>query len=509
MGERIERHKAVTLRLMQPPAPSYVKRPDGVSIAYQVLGSGPIDLVCAPGLVTHLDLQWTDPGYARFMRRLASFARVICFDKPGTGLSDPLSHPPTLEERADDLRCVLDAVGSQRPALFAFSESGPTCLLLTAAAPERVSSLILCGSFASGRPLPACPPELSVEEYEKTNRQAAQLTRAWEEVLDHWGEGRLVDLFAPSIASPAERRRWATFERAAASPGLVRALIDATRSIDVMDALPTISVPTLVVHRTDDVVPIGASRMLAARIRGATFVELPGADHAFWAGDFDPILVEIEAFLTGTRPVAAPERALATVLFTDIVGSTERAVQLGDRRWADLLESHHAIVRRELDAFRGHEVDTAGDGFLATFDGPARAISCAQAIGEGVRELGIDIRAGLHTGECEIADGGVRGIAVHIGARVAALAGPGEIFASSTVADLVAGSGITFTERGTHQLKGVPGEWRIVAVDREGVARQSVGRPGEEMRPSDRLAVKLAHSMPRAMRAATRLSRRR
>jgi class 3 adenylate cyclase len=494
---------------MQPIAPSYVRRPDGISIAYQVFGSGPIDLVCAPGLVTHLDLQWTDPGYARFLRRLASFARVICFDKPGTGLSDPVPHPPTLEERADDLRCVLDAAGSERSALFAFSESGPTCLLLTAASPERVSSLILCGSFASGRPLPECPPELSAQEYETTNRQVAHLMREWDGVLDHWGEGRLVDLFGPSIASPAERRRWATFERAAASPGLVRALIDATQSIDVMDALPTISVPTLVMHRTDDVIPIAASRMLAARIPGATFVELPGRDHAFWAGDFEPILVEIESFLTGTRPMPAPERALATVLFTDIVGSTERAVQLGDRRWSDLLESHHAIVRRELDVFRGHEVDTAGDGFLATFDGPARAISCAQAIGEAVHELGIDIRAGLHTGECEIADGGVRGIAVHIGARVAALAGPGEIFASSTVADLVAGSGIAFTEHGTHQLKGVPGEWRIFAVDREGAARQPVASAAEGMRPSDRLAVKLAQRLPRTMRTATRLSRRR
>jgi class 3 adenylate cyclase len=494
---------------MQTPAPSYVRRPDGVSIAYQVFGEGPIDLVCAPGMVTHLDLQWTDPGYARFLRRLGSFARVICFDKPGTGLSDPLPHPPMLEERADDLRCVLDAVGSERPALFAFSESGPTCLLFTAASPERVSSLILCGSFASGRPLPERPPELSIEEYETTNRQAAHLMREWDDVLDHWGEGRLVDLFGPSIASPAERRRWATFERAAASPGLVRALIDATQSIDVMDALPTISVPTLVIHRTDDVVPIAASRMLAARIPGAKFVELAGQDHAFWAGDFDPILVEIESFLTGTRPAPEPERALATVLFTDIVGSTERAAQLGDRRWSDLLEGHHAIVRRQLEGFRGREVDTAGDGFLATFEGPARAISCAQAISEEVQELGIEIRAGVHTGECEISDDGVRGIAVHIGARVAALAGPSEILASSTVADLVAGSGITFSERGTHQLKGVPGEWRIVAVDREGTARQAVDSAADGMRRADRVAVTLARRMPRTMRAATRLSRRR
>jgi class 3 adenylate cyclase len=493
---------------MQAPETRYVRRPDGVSIAYQVFGEGPIDLVCAPGLVTHLDLQWTDPGYTRFLRRLGSFARVICFDKPGTGLSDPVAYLPTLEERGDDLGRVLDAVGSERPALFGFSESGPTCVVFTAARPERVRCLILLGSFPTAAPLAERPPELSPAEFEALNRQIAEGYRVTDKLIEHWGEGRLVDVFGPSVASPVQRRVWGTFERAAASPGLVRALIDATRSIDVTDVLPTVSVPTLVLHRIDDVVPVQGGRLLASRIPGAKLVELPGQDHGFWFGDFDPIIDEIELFLTGTRTAREPERALATVLFTDIVGSTERAAELGDRRWADLLESHHGIVRRQLEIFRGEEVDTAGDSFLATFDGPARAIRCAQAIRDEIRKLGMEIRAGLHTGECELANGDVRGIAVHIGARVAALAGPGEILASSTVADLVAGSGLSFAERGTHRLKGVPGQWRIVALPHEGHAAPPVVDTATRMRPSDRLVVKLARRMPRSMRTAARLARR-
>ncbi|MEK6272059.1 MAG: adenylate/guanylate cyclase domain-containing protein [Actinomycetota bacterium] len=494
---------------MQAPETRYVRRPDGVSIAYQVFGEGSIDLVCAPGLVTHLDLQWTEPGYTRFLRRLGSFARVICFDKPGTGLSDPVAYPPTLEERGDDLVRVLDAVGSERPALFGFSESGPTCVVFTAAHPERVRSLILCGSFASGQPQAERPPELSPAEFEAVTRQVVEGYSAVDEWIEHWGEGRMVDLYGPSVASPVQRRVWGTFERAAASPGLVRALIDATRSIDVTDVLPTVSVPTLVMHRTDDTaVPFLSARVLTSRIPGAKLVELPGQDHGFWFGDFDPIVDEIESLLIGTRTAREPERALATFLFTDIVRSTERAAELGDRRWADLLESHHGIVRRQLEIFRGQEVDTAGDSFLATFDGPARAIRCAQAIRDEIRKLGMEIRAGLHTGECELANGDVRGIAVHIGARVAALAGPGEILASSTVADLVAGSGLSFTERGTHHLKGVPGQWRIVALPHEGHAAPPVVDTATRMRPSDRLVVKLARRMPRSMRAAARLARR-
>ena len=494
---------------MHVPETRYVKRPDGVSIAYQVFGEGPFDLVCAPGLITHLDLQWTDPSLTRFMRRLASFARVICFDKPGTGLSDPVPHLPTLEERAQDLELVLDAADSVTASLFGFSESGPTCILFTATRPERVRSLVFCGSFPSGSAPDEKPEELSPEEYEELKAKVAELVVAFEDVIEHWGEGRLVDVFGPSVATPVQRRLWGTFERAAASPGLVRAVMDATQSIDVTDVLPAITVPTLVLHRVDDAVPVGASRIMAARIPGARLVELPGPDHAFWFGDMTPILDETEAFLTGARPTSEPERALATVLFTDIVGSTETATQLGDRQWSDLLERHDAIVRRQLESFRGREIVTTGDGFLATFDGPARALHCAQAITEEVQTLGVGVRAGVHTGELELADGDIHGIAVHIGARISALAGPGEVLASSTVADLVAGSGLSFMDRGTHALKGVPGEWRIVALARDGDSERPVlDHDDSLMRASDRLTLRLARHMPRSMRAATRLARR-
>ncbi|HET8537603.1 MAG TPA: adenylate/guanylate cyclase domain-containing protein, partial [Solirubrobacteraceae bacterium] len=277
---------------------------------------------------------------------------------------------------------------------------------------------------------------------------------------------------------------------------------------DVTDVLPAVSVPTLVLHRVDDVVPVMGSRIIAARIPGAKLVELPGEDHAFWFGDADSILDEVELFLTGVRPAPDPDRALVTVMFTDIVGSTERAAELGDRRWSDLLESHHEIVRRQLEIHGGREIDTAGDGFLATFDGPARAIRCAQAISEEIRTLGIEIRAGIHSGECEFADGHVHGIAVHIGARVAALAGPSEVLASSTVADLVAGSGLSFVDRGTHELKGVPGAWRVVALAPDGSGRPLLDPNGGELRASDRIALTLARRMPRSMRAVTRLGRR-
>jgi class 3 adenylate cyclase len=290
---------------------------------------------------------------------------------------------------------------------------------------------------------------------------------------------------------------------------MARALVEATQAIDVTDVLPAVTVPTLVMHRLDDAIPFGGSRILAARIPDAELVELPGQDHAFWFGDFTQILDEIEAFLTGSRSAQAADRALATVLFTDIVGSTELAVQLGDRQWSDLLERHDAIVRRQLDGFQGREIVTTGDGFLATFDGPARAIQCAQAITEQVQPLGIEVRAGLHTGECEFAADDVHGIAVHIGARILGLAGPSEVLASSTVADLVAGSGMRFTDRGTHALKGVPGQWRIVALAQEGgTERPAVEDDDSPMRASDRLALQLARRMPRSMRAATRLARR-
>ena len=429
-----------------------------VNIAYQVVGEGPLDLVFVSGWVSNLDLMWEEPSFARFLRRLASFSRLILFDKRGTGLSDrvPDDDLPTLEARMDDVRAVLDAVGAERAALLGHSEGGPMCLLFAATYPERTVALVLIGTYArrlvgDGYPFGAAP-------------------RAYEaflqEIADGWGGPVGLEGRAPSLIDDKRFRTWwSDYLRMSASPGAALALTRMNGDIDVRPALETIAVPTLVVHRTGDrSLPVEGARYLADRIRGATLAELPGDDHLPFVGDQDAILDEIEEFLTGVRRSVETDRVLATVLFTDIVGSTKRAVQLGDREWRDLLDSHHRAVRRELDRWRGTEVDTAGDGFLATFDGPARAIRCACAIRDAVRGLGLEIRAGLHTGECEVHGETVAGIAVHIGARVAALAGPGEVLVSSTVKDLVAGSGIEFDEHGEYELKGVPGRWRLYSV---------------------------------------------
>jgi class 3 adenylate cyclase len=429
-----------------------------VNIAYQVVGEGPLDLVFVSGWVSNLDLMWEEPSFARFLRRLASFSRLILFDKRGTGLSDrvPDDDLPTLEARMDDVRAVLDAVGAERAALLGHSEGGPMCLLFAATYPERTVALVLIGTYArrlvgDGYPFGAAP-----QAYEAF----------LQEIADGWGGPVGLEGRAPSLIDDQRFRTWwSDYLRMSASPGAALALTRMNGDIDVRPALETIAVPTLVVHRTGDrSLPVEGARYLADRIRGATLAELPGDDHLPFVGDQDAILDEIEEFLTGVRRSVETDRVLATVLFTDIVGSTKRAVQLGDREWRDLLDSHHRAVRRELDRWRGTEVDTAGDGFLATFDGPARAIRCACAIRDAVRGLGLEIRAGLHTGECEVHGETVAGIAVHIGARVAALAGPGEVLVSSTVKDLVAGSGIEFDEHGEYELKGVPGRWRLYSV---------------------------------------------
>ena len=429
-----------------------------VNIAYQVVGEGPLDLVFVSGWVSNLDLMWEEPSFARFLRRLASFSRLILFDKRGTGLSDrvPDDDLPTLEARMDDVRAVLDAVGAERAALLGHSDGGPMCLLFAATYPERTVALVLIGTYArrlvgDGYPFGAAP-----QAYEAF----------LQEIADGWGGPVGLEGRAPSLIDDQRFRTWwSDYLRMSASPGAALALTRMNGDIDVRPALETIAVPTLVVHRTGDrSLPVEGARYLADRIRGATLAELPGDDHLPFVGDQDAILDEIEEFLTGVRRSVETDRVLATVLFTDIVGSTKRAVQLGDREWRDLLDSHHRAVRRELDRWRGTEVDTAGDGFLATFDGPARAIRCACAIRDAVRGLGLEIRAGLHTGECEVHGETVAGIAVHIGARVAALAGPGEVLVSSTVKDLVAGSGIEFDEHGEYELKGVPGRWRLYSV---------------------------------------------
>jgi pimeloyl-ACP methyl ester carboxylesterase len=445
------------------PATRYAKSGD-VNIAYQVVGEGPLDLVYVPGWVSHLDDNWSEPNYARFLERLASFCRLIMLDKRGTGLSDrlPVKELPTLEQRMDDVRAVMDAVGSRRASLFGTSEGGPMCALFAATYPERVRSLVMYGSFARGLPEGDYPWAATrwVTTPEDMEAILELLGETWgepEELLGFWG---------PSIAEHEQYRRWwARYLRTSASPAAGVALARMNSQIDIRHVLPTIAVPTLLVHRAgDSLVPPDGSRYMAERIPGARYVELPGEDHLWFLGDQDALLDEVGQFVTGSRQSRMPDRVLATVLFTDIVGSTERAAQLGDQRWRELLASHDAFVGGQIERFRGRRIKGLGDGVLATFDGPARGIRCAQAICDDARGLGIEVRAGLHTGECDVLNGDLGGIAVHTGARVSAKASAGEVLVSSTVKDLVAGSGIEFQDRGVHQLKGVPGEWRLFAV---------------------------------------------
>ena len=427
-------------------------------IAYQVVGDGPFDLVYVPGWVSHLDLAWEEPTLARFLRRLASFSRLILFDKRGTGLSDrvPNAELPSLEARMDDLRAVMDAAGSKRAAVFGFSEGGNLSTLFAATYPERTIALVMFGTFSKRIRSADYPWAPTVEEREQQ----------YEEVARDWGGRMNLDRYVPSrLNDETFTRRLSAYFRSAASPGAAVALLRMNTEIDTRAVLPAIHVPTLVVHRTGDrSVHVDEGRWMAGQIPGARFTELPGEDHMPWVGDQDSVLDEIQEFLTGVRPDREPDRVLATVLVTDIVGSTRHASTLGDRAWCELLDRHHAVVRRELAAFRGREIDTAGDGFLATFDGPARAVGCACRIRDAMKPLGLEIRAGLHTGEIELADGKVRGIAVHTGARIASAAQAGEILVSSTVKDLVVGSGVEFEDRGAHELKGVPGEWAVYAV---------------------------------------------
>ena len=441
------------------PVTRYARSGD-VHIAYQVSGGGPLDLVYIPGFVSHLEYAWEYPASARFLERLGSFARLIRFDKRGTGLSDRVGVVPTLEQRMDDVRIVMDAVGSERAALFGISEGGPMSFLFAATYPERTTALVICGSYARRAWAPDHP-------FGRTDTEWASLLEVMER---QWGGPMGVDIWAPSaVGDERFKEWWANFLRLAASPGAALAVMRMNAEIDVRHVLPAVRVPTLILHRVGDrIVPVEHARDLARRIPGAKLVVLSGDDHAPMVGDVDALADEIEEFLTGVRP-GDSDRILATVLFTDIVGSTERAVELGDRRWRELLAQHHGSVRRELGRFRGREIDTAGDGFLAAFDGPARGIRCACAIADGARRLGLEVRAGLHTGECETLGDKLSGVAVHIGARVAALASPGEVLVSSTVRDLVAGSGLRFASRGAHPLKGIPGEWPLFAVERDAV----------------------------------------
>jgi pimeloyl-ACP methyl ester carboxylesterase/class 3 adenylate cyclase len=432
----------------------YAKSGD-VHIAYRVFGQGPHDIVLIPGTISHVELFWELPANQYMLQRLASFARVIVFDKRGQGLSDRVGEQ-TLEERIGDVLAVMDAVGSERATIYGWSEGGAMSLLFAATYPQRTASLVVFGSYATMR---AAPWSVQPDAF-----------GGFLEILEaKWGQGVLVALNAPSRAKDeAFVQWWARLERASASPGALLALFRANYEIDVRDILPSIHVPTLVIHRVGDaLVPVDCGRHLARQIPGAKYVEVPGHDHMIQSMDqelLDGVLDEIEEFITGTRRRPEPDRTLATLMFVDVVGSTEHAVSLGDRRWREKLQGLFAVIRRELTAFRGREVKTTGDGVLATFDGPARAIRSACAIRERVRPLGLRVRAGVHTGECEILGDDLGGIAVHIAARVAAAAGADEVLVSSTVKDLVAGSQMTFVDRGAHELKGVPGKWRLHAV---------------------------------------------
>lgn len=430
---------------------------DGVSIAYQVLGDGPLDLVLVPGFVSHVELLGEDASAARFLRRLTAFARLLLFDKRGQGMSDRPGRPPTLEESMDDLRAAIEAAGFERPAIFGISEGGPMSTLYAATYPTEVSALVLLGTYARMMEAPDFSPGIS----------EAALNRWGEVVRRDWGGPVALGAWAPSRVGDAEFERWwARLLRQGTSPAGATALMDLYREMDVRAILPAIDVPTLVLHRSGDrMIAVEQGRYLAEQISGARYVELSGEDHLPFAGDFDTVLDEVEEFLVGSRDAAESERALATILFTDIVGSTEKAAELGDRGWRALLERHDAAVRAQLARFRGREVKTMGDGFLATFDGPARAIRCARAVQDDVAGLGIDVRAGIHTGEVELIGDDVGGMAVNIGARIGALADPGEVLVSSTVRELVVGSGLEFAERGVEKLKGAPGEWRLFAID--------------------------------------------
>jgi len=468
-----------------------------ISIAYQVVGEGPIDLVLVNGLAAHLDLLWADPDSTAFLRRLASFSRLILFDKPGTGLSDPVAGVPSPEQRMGDVRAVMDAAGSRRAALIGYSEGGVASTMFAATYPGRTTALVLINSTARSK---------------KGSDFPAAFERLWwlldELAAKRWGEGAFVLELAPSWADSEMRRRTAGIaERACASPGMVRALIDALREYDVRSVLPTISAPTLVIHATDDkLVAVELGRDLAQRIPGSRFVEVPSVDHIFFAGDWEPIASEIEAFLTSELPEPETRRLLQTVLCTDVSHPAAR-------------ELHDQIVRRELERFGGRLIDNPGQGLLAAFDRPSHAVRCARAIVAELRHLGHDAKAGIHAGECEAVGGGLGGVTVHIGAEICALAEPFDVLVSRTVCDLVAGSGIEFRDRGGHDLKGIPGRWDLyAAIGDEPTDTRPAGSvdqrtaaltpgPRDTMTQIDRAALALAKHAPSAARFVFRIGR--
>ena len=464
----------------------------GVNIAYQVGGEGP-DLVIVPGFVSHLEMDWAGSDAAAFLERLSSFCRLIRLDKRGTGLSDPSAEIPTLETRMEDVHAVLDEVGSERATLLGYSEGGPMAALFAATYPERTQGLIMYGTFSNGSAM--------LSQDIDTGRRFEEI------VLDHWGDGNILELFAPSAAGRKSlKEAFGVYERAAASPGMARAVIAALSETDVSSVLPSVRVPTLVLHREHEIFPIAEARRIAGLIPGARMVALEGQDHLPFFGDTETLLGEIEEFVTGARTAPEPDRALMTVMFTDIVDSTARASELGDAEWREHLSRHNDLTRGKVEVWGGRPVKSTGDGYLATFDGPAKAVGCARELTDEITSLGIELRAGVHIGECELLDDDIAGMAVHIGARIGALAGPGEVLVSSTVKDLMIGSTAGFTDRGGHELKGVPGQWQVYRV----------GDPDEVAEPidnarlhrfGDRLKLGMARRAPRTSRRLLGLSR--
>lgn len=428
----------------------------GVSIAYQVVGDGPIDVVMVPGFGSHLERAWELPRLAHFYHRLSSFSRLILLDKRGTGLSDRVSPEalPGIEQRKDDLKAVMDEVGVERASLIGHSDGGPLAMLFAATHPNRVENLVLVNTYAKRVSSPDHPAALSPEFYQGFADQVAE----------HWGEPIAVDLLAPR-SDAGFHRWWAATLRGSMSPAAARAMVAMNTAIDVREALPAIHVPTLVIHRSgDEATPVEGGRFIAEHVEGASLLEVPGADHFPWLGDAEPLLTAIEDFVTGQRPGAVTSQVLASMLFTDIVSSTEKAAHLGDREWTSLLKTHDGIVAGEVSRHGGREVKHTGDGSLSVFEGPARAARCWLSIAHRLEGIGIDIRGGLHTSEVELVDGDVRGLGVHIAARLMGLASPGELMVSSVVRDLSVGSGLEFIDRGRHELKGVPGEWLVYGV---------------------------------------------
>lgn len=486
-----------------PPQTFYVKQ-NGVSIAYQVFGEGP-PVVMAPSAPSHLDLMWIDPGYAQVLRRLGGFARAVVFDQRGVGLSDPVDHVPTVEEGADDLEAVMDAAGIERAVVFAMGMSYPAAAMFAARAPERVIGLVLGTPWEVGVGA-VRDPSTAIAGFNERMQQALD---AWKDATEHhWGQGRTLEIVAPSIVTERGTRNWGMLERASAAPAMIRAVTQAALEIDLREVLPIIRVPAIIVAREGSFQPRAIPERVAALIPGAEFDWQPEAKAGDgFEGFMEPFVDAIERLVTGRRRTRWTQRILATVLFTDIVDSTRTAVATGDEGWRDLLTRHESILREHVADAGGRVVKMMGDGSLSVFDGPARAITCAQMFVESVRTLGVEVRSGLHTGECEILDEDLAGLSVHIGARVGALAAAGEVLVSRTVKDLVVGSGLGFVSRGEFELKGIPGNWELFSLVDARAPAVPVAPEHPTVRASDRIVLTAAKRAPGLLRMAGRFTR--